>query len=143
MRPSGREPSVFVDTNVLVYAHDRSAGERRERAANLLAELWTSGQGRLSVQVLQEFYVCVTRKIPKPLDTDRARAIVADLALWHVHVPRPADVLGAIALQERFSPSFRRRSCKAPSRWSAPCYINGSSPCSRRRYAICPAWYAA
>jgi len=52
----------FVDTNVLVYAHDTSAGEKHARAKALVAELWQSGNGCLSVQVLQEFYVTVHRQ---------------------------------------------------------------------------------
>src|SRR5438874_9832307 len=48
---------VFVDTNILIYAHDVDAGAKRSRAAEKLRQLWESGAGRLSVQVLQEFYV--------------------------------------------------------------------------------------
>ena len=44
---------VFVDTNILVYAHDADAGPKRERAARTLQGLWDDGNGRLSVQVLQ------------------------------------------------------------------------------------------
>jgi predicted nucleic acid-binding protein len=58
---------VFVDTNVLVYAYDLSAGEKHERARELVEELWRTRQGCISVQVLQEFFVNVTRKIlPRP-----------------------------------------------------------------------------
>ncbi len=53
---------VFVDTNILVYAHDADAGVKRERAIEKLRQLWETDTGRLSVQVLQEFYVNVTRK---------------------------------------------------------------------------------
>ena len=52
----------FVDTNILIYAHDRSAGPKHLRAKALIQELWDSGGGYLSIQVLQEFYVNVTRK---------------------------------------------------------------------------------
>src|SRR6266702_8650582 len=58
----------FVDTNVLVYAHDVTAGDKHGRARALVEELWETRQGCLSVQVLQEFFVTTTRKIPKPLD---------------------------------------------------------------------------
>lgn len=51
---------LFVDTNILIYAHDADAGVKRERAAEVLRQLWASDTGRLSVQVLQEFYVNVT-----------------------------------------------------------------------------------
>jgi predicted nucleic acid-binding protein len=56
---------VFVDTNVLVYAEDRDAGEKHAVARDLVADLWRSGDGVLSVQVLQELFVTVTRKLPR------------------------------------------------------------------------------
>ena len=97
----------FVDTNILVYAHDETAGEKRDRARSVLAELWESGEGCLSVQVLQEFFVTVTRKVPKPLDSVSAAAIVADLSLWRAHSPGPGDVLSAIDSHRRLDISFR------------------------------------
>ena len=96
----------FVDTNILVYAHDTSAGDKWERARALLEQLWDTRDGCLSVQILQEFFVNVTRKIPKPLDTEAAEEIVADLSRWHVHVPAGDDVLGAIGLHQRTGISF-------------------------------------
>jgi predicted nucleic acid-binding protein len=97
----------FVDTNILVYAHDETAGEKRDRARSLLAELWESGAGCLSVQVLQEFFVTVTRKVPKPLDAASAAEIIADLSHWRVHSPGPDDVLSAIDSHRRQDISFR------------------------------------
>lgn len=96
----------FVDTNILIYAHDTSAGVKHERARALLEELWETRDGCLSVQILQEFFVNVTRKIPKPLDLATAKEIVADLSRWHMHVPAADDVLGAIGLHERIGISF-------------------------------------
>jgi predicted nucleic acid-binding protein len=64
---------TFVDSNILIYAHDADAGLKQRRAAEQLAELWTGGAGLLSTQVLQEFYVNVTRKIKKPLPGSAAR----------------------------------------------------------------------
>jgi predicted nucleic acid-binding protein len=96
----------FVDTNILVYAHDLSAGEKHLRARDLICELWQSGDGCLSIQVLQEFYVTVTRKIALPLDRDTAARIVADLSVWQVHCPGTQDVLDAIQLQDRYQLSF-------------------------------------
>jgi predicted nucleic acid-binding protein len=101
--PSSRQ---FVDTNILVYAHDISAGQKQLRARQLLEELWESGQGCVSIQVLQEFYVTVTRKIAKPLPAEIAAQIVADLSSWEVHCPRANDILEAIHIQQRFQVSF-------------------------------------
>ena len=68
--------STFVDTNVLVYAHDKDAGAKHEVAGELVADLWERRTGVVSTQVLQEFYVTVTRKIPQPILAARARGIV-------------------------------------------------------------------
>jgi len=67
---------TFVDTNVLVHAHDIDAGPKRAIAASLLRDLWNAGLGVLSMQVLQEFYVNVTRKIAAPLSKETARQVV-------------------------------------------------------------------
>jgi predicted nucleic acid-binding protein len=96
----------FVDTNILIYAHDRSAGGKHTRAGELIQDLWRSGAGCLSVQVLQEFYVNVTQKVPKPLSPEVAGQIIADLSVWQVHRPGVADILDAIRLQGRYQLSF-------------------------------------
>ena len=67
---------AFVDANILIYAEDRDAGSKHAIARDLVADLWRSGEGVLSVQVLQEFFVNVTRKLPRPLKPDEAFAIV-------------------------------------------------------------------
>lgn len=96
----------FVDTNVLVYAHDRSAGAKHARAKALFAELWESQTGCLSIQVLQEFYVTITRKVANPLSRQTASQIMADLSVWKVHSPNAQNVLEAIHLQDRYDVSF-------------------------------------
>ena len=102
------EPSnlQFVDTNVLIYAHDLSAAAKRIRARDLLQDLWESGSGCLSIQVLQEFYVNVTRKVAKPLAPEIAAQIISDLAVWRVHRPGGQDVLDAVRRQARYRISF-------------------------------------
>jgi len=97
----------FVDTNVLVYAHDVTAGDKHSRARALVEELWGTRQGCLSVQVLQEFFVTTTQKIPRPLEGPAAARIIDDLAHWHVHAPAAADVLAAIGIHQRTGASFR------------------------------------
>lgn len=73
---------TFVDTNILIYAHDVDAGAKHQIANAKLRELWHEEAGVVSVQVLQEFYVNVTRKIAIPLPKNRARAVVASYAEW-------------------------------------------------------------
>ena len=96
----------FVDTNILIYAHDGSAGEKHIKARNLIRDLWQSGEGCLSIQVLQEFYVNVTQKVARPLTPDEAASIVSELSVWLVHRPGVEDVLNAIRVQERYQISF-------------------------------------
>jgi len=103
---SALEPRQFVDTNVLIYAHDPSAGDKHLRASALIEELWSARTGCLSTQVLQEFYVNVTRKVARPLSTETAAEIIAALGYWEVHRPTTEDLLEAIRLQTRHKISF-------------------------------------
>lgn len=96
----------FIDTNVLVYGHDKSAGAKHELAKALLQQLWESEQGCLSIQVLQEFYVTITRKVAKPLSAEEASQIIASLGTWRVHSPTVNDVQEAITIQARYGISF-------------------------------------
>jgi len=96
----------FCDTNVLVYAYDTTAGAKREQARRLLERLWETGAGVVSVQVLQELFVTLTRKLPQPLPIHEARAVVADMATWEVIAPDAADVLEAIDGTGRWQVAF-------------------------------------
>jgi len=91
----------FVDTNVLVYAHDATAGAKTGRAAKLLDDLWESGEGCLSLQVLQEFFVNITRKVSKPLPRSAAANIIEKLGSWTTHSPTTKDLLAAIEIHGR------------------------------------------
>jgi len=97
---------VFLDANILVYAHDTSAATKHASAREIMTGLWKSGGGALSTQVLQEFYVNVTQKLPKPIDASRARNIIGDLLSWEVVVNDGKSILGAIELQKRYKYSF-------------------------------------
>jgi len=103
---SAERPKQFLDTNVLVYAHDTSAGEKRDRAAFLVEQLASDADGALSVQVLQEFFLTVTSKLANPLSVHEAAAIVADLTTIETHSPTGVDVLGAIDIHARVQLSF-------------------------------------
>ena len=93
---------AFVDTNVLVYAYDRAAGEKRRLARDLLESLWDEGRGVLSTQVLQEFYVNVRRKARPPVSQEEARALVADYLVWDPIVNDGATVLEAVDVGHRY-----------------------------------------
>lgn len=73
---------TFVDTNVLIYAHDVDAKAKHHAARAILAELWSERSGVVSMQVLQEFYVNATRKIVHPLPKESGRLVVSTYATW-------------------------------------------------------------
>jgi predicted nucleic acid-binding protein len=90
---------TFIDTNVLIYAHDIDAMEKQQVAKTLLRELWSERTGVLSPQVLQEFYVNVTRKISSPLSKDLARLVVSTYAIWCVETT-PTEILAAFRIED-------------------------------------------
>jgi predicted nucleic acid-binding protein len=97
---------VFLDTNIIVYAHDRSSGDKHAVAREIMERLWESRKGVISVQILQEFFVCVTQKIAKPLVIKNARTILEYLSNWDVVVNDKYIILKAIDLQEKYRLSF-------------------------------------
>jgi predicted nucleic acid-binding protein len=96
----------FVDTNILVYAHDASAGVKHERARALVEDLWHSRGGVVSTQVLQELSVSVRKKAAHPLDLHATRDLVSDYLAWHVVVNDGDAVLAALDLEARYQVSF-------------------------------------
>lgn len=106
MSSTRAENREFLDANVLIYAFDRSAGDKKRQAEELVARLWESGSGCLSVQILQEFFVTVTSKVPHPLSVAAATERLRDFATWKVFAPVADDVLGAVAIHRRSKVSF-------------------------------------
>jgi predicted nucleic acid-binding protein len=98
---TGTSDRTFVDTNVLIYAHDVDAGRKHEIAKALLRRLWTDRSGALSTQVLQEFYVSATRKIRKPLTRPEARSVVDTYAPWCVEGIATGDIVAAFQIEDR------------------------------------------
>jgi predicted nucleic acid-binding protein len=96
----------FVDTNILVYAHDRSKGAKHSRARALIEELWNSGLGVISTQVLQELCVNLRRKCDPPLSADETRSLIQDYSGWDVVVNTPESVLQALELESQHRISF-------------------------------------
>ena len=97
---------IFLDTNILIYAYDISAGVKHVTAVRVLSELWDSGRGVLSTQVLQEFFVSVTRKIPNPINEQHAINIVRDFLRWELVVNDGDSILEAASLVSRYRFSF-------------------------------------
>ena|SRR5215831_10834770 len=96
---------AFVDTNVLVYAHDVDAKSKYQAARDLLRDLWSTRSGTLSVQVLQEFYVNVTRKIPRPMAKESARQVVNAYAVWCIDTT-PAEISRAFQIEDESKIGF-------------------------------------
>lgn len=96
----------FVDTNILVYAHDRAAGSKHEKAKALIEKLWQSGEGVLSTQVLQELCVSLRRKSTFPLSMEELQHLIQDYLSWEVVVNQPEAVLQALELEARYKISF-------------------------------------
>jgi predicted nucleic acid-binding protein len=97
---------VFVDTNILVYAHDLDAGEKNKAAKSIVAELWESRNGIISTQVLQEFYVTLTRKIQSPVKRASARQIIKNYLSWDLVVNDGLVILHASEIEEIHRISF-------------------------------------
>jgi predicted nucleic acid-binding protein len=96
----------FVDTNILIYAHDRSTGAKHERARQLVERLWTTGQGVLSTQVLQELCVNLRRKVAKPVPVEEIRRLIQDYLSWEIVINTPEAVLQALEIEMRYKTSF-------------------------------------
>ena len=96
----------FVDANILVYAEDRDAKEKHDRARELVLQLWNERSGVVSVQVLQEFFVTVTRKLKKPLRPPQALDIVREYLTWTVIENTGRLLVDAAELQQRAQLSF-------------------------------------
>jgi predicted nucleic acid-binding protein len=96
----------FVDTNILMYAHDTAAGKKHERAKGVVEELWRDRSGAVSTQVLQELSVNLRRKTARPPDAKTMRDIVMDYLAWHVVVNGGASILDALEIEERYKVSF-------------------------------------
>jgi predicted nucleic acid-binding protein len=96
----------FVDTNILVYAHDRSAGVKHQRAQMLLEQLWDSGRGVLSTQVLQELCINLRRKASQPLPVEEVRQLIRDYSTWEIVTNTAESVLQALDIEMRYKTSF-------------------------------------
>jgi predicted nucleic acid-binding protein len=96
----------FVDTNILMYAHDVSAGAKHERAKALIEELWRDRSGVISTQVLQELAVNLRRKAGRPLHAKATREIIRDYLAWQIVVNGTESILEALDIEAKFQISF-------------------------------------
>ena len=96
----------FVDTNILMYAHDTAAGDKHARARALVEDLWQNRSGVVSTQVLQELAVNLRRKAKNPLDAKATRDVVSDYLAWQVVVNGGDSILEALEMEARYQISF-------------------------------------
>jgi predicted nucleic acid-binding protein len=94
----------FVDTNILVYAHEGGAGVKHDQAVDLIARLFDEQSGAVSIQVLSEFYVTATKKLG--MKSEEAEEAIADLGSWTIHRPSHGDVVRACNLHRRHKVSW-------------------------------------
>jgi predicted nucleic acid-binding protein len=94
----------FFDTNILVYADDKAAPAKQRRSLDLIAEHRRARSGVVSLQILQEYFVTVTRKLR--VDASIARRKVELLAEFHVAAPDVSDILAAIDMHRLHNLSF-------------------------------------
>ena len=97
---------VFLDTNILIYAHDLDAGAKHGAARAILKKVWEAETGIISTQIIQEFYVNVTRKIPNPIAPVQARGIILNYFSWQVESVEPHTILSASEIEEKYNLSF-------------------------------------
>jgi predicted nucleic acid-binding protein len=97
---------AFVDTNILLYAHDSTKGVKHSIALQLLERLWELDAGVLSTQVLQEFCFSLRRKVDPQLGVEETGRMVRNYLGWEVVVNDGASILGALKLEERYKISF-------------------------------------
>lgn len=97
---------MFVDTNVLLYAWDASLPEKQRQAVEWMERLWRERAGRLSFQVLTEFYVTATRKLRPPLAAATAQGYVRTLLAWEPVVTNGETLAAAWTTQGRYPLSW-------------------------------------
>ena len=98
--------TIFVDTSVLVHAHDLDSGVKRAIAEHVLKQLWDDETGVLSTQVLQEFYAALTTGAT-PVPRRAARELLHAYSVWPIVTLDAADVMTASDIEERHRVSFR------------------------------------
>jgi predicted nucleic acid-binding protein len=94
----------FLDTNILIYAHDGGAGEKHRKSVELITRLVEQGTAGVSIQVLSEFYAVSTRKLG--MTSREAHDVLADVSGWFIHQPTHRDLLAAARLHRRYEISW-------------------------------------
>jgi predicted nucleic acid-binding protein len=97
---------AFLDTNILIYAHEPGTGVKHERARALVETLWNVGGGVLSTQVLQELCVNLRRKTARPWTVEETQGLILDYMGWEIVVNTPDSIIEALTIEAQFKVSF-------------------------------------
>lgn len=97
---------IFVDTNIFVYARDARDSVKQSKAYEVLSFLWRTKLGRVSFQVLNEYYVTVTKKLKPGLERESARADVQDLLAWNPMTHSAVTIHHAFDIESRYPVSW-------------------------------------
>ncbi len=103
---TGERAVSFVDTNVLVYAFDKSSSPKKLVAQRLMNQLMAEDRLRVSTQVLQELFVTLTRKVTQHCSSEEALAVLDDLTAWPLMVVDYALIRAAVGLADQAKLSF-------------------------------------
>ncbi len=98
--------NCFVDTNILVYARDSSEPEKQLKSEQWLAHLWAHERGRISAQVMNEYYVTVTQRLKPGLSREQARMDLRSLAVWKPLEISATLIESAWDIQDQFGYSW-------------------------------------
>jgi len=97
---------IFLDTNILVYAYDLDEKSKRQTAKDILTDCWNNRSGVISTQVLQEFYVTLTRKLSSKLPASEARDVVSDFLSWSIYQIAATDIGEASETEDQYGYTF-------------------------------------
>ena len=97
---------LFVDTNILVYSRDASEPDKQTKALEWLSLIWKERSGRISYQVLNEYYVTVTQRLKPGLNKDEARSDINDLQSWKPTTVDRVVIDGAWSIQDQYELSW-------------------------------------
>jgi len=97
---------IFLDTNIFIYAHNLDAGVKYEKGSRVIKDIWEKGNGIISTQVLQEFYVHLTKNIADPLSPTVARNLARNYLSWEVVHTGPETIFHASEIEEQYGLSF-------------------------------------
>lgn len=97
---------AFVDTNILIYAHDENESSKHDHAVRLIDQLWDEQRGVLSTQVLQEFAINLRKSIRLRLSSAEVRRRIESFLAWEIVINPPRAIVRALEIEGKYKVSF-------------------------------------